>query len=133
MGIAAERYVVSTTFRQSGAEVPTPTWIIPLDGGRVGFWTSSRAGKYKRLCNDPRIHMQACNVRGQVRKKSPKVEGTAELVTSGPEFDAIQTKVREKYRFMLPLFRFLNTLRHLGKGPLPYGDVGVVVTLTGQP
>jgi len=25
-----------------------------------------------------------------------------------------------------------NTLGHLGKGPFPYGDVGVVVTLSDQ-
>jgi hypothetical protein len=25
--------------------VPTPTWIFALDGGRVGFWTSSASGK----------------------------------------------------------------------------------------
>ncbi len=117
MGIAGEKYVASTTFRRSGAGVPTPTWIVPLDGGRVGFWTSSRAGKYKRLCNDPRINMQPCNGCGRVRKKSRRVEGTAKLVTSGPEFDAIQAKVRDKYRFMVPLFRFVNALCHPGKGP----------------
>jgi PPOX class probable F420-dependent enzyme len=133
MGIAGERYVASTTFRRSGAKVPTPTWIVPLDGGRVGFWTSSRAGKYKRLCNDPQINMQPCNVRGRVRKESRKVEGTAEMVTSGPEFDAIQAKVRDKYGFMVPLFRFINTFCHLGKGPFPYGNVGVVVTFSDQP
>jgi len=27
---------------------------------------------------------------------------------------------------------FFNTLGHLGKGSFPYGDVGVVVTLTGR-
>jgi hypothetical protein len=49
MAISDEKYVATTTFRKSGTPVPTPTWIIALDGGRVGFWTSSRSGKYKRL------------------------------------------------------------------------------------
>jgi PPOX class probable F420-dependent enzyme len=131
MGIAGERYVASTTYRRSGAEVSTRTWIVPLDGGRVGFLTSSRAGKYKRLCNDSKINMQPCNFRGRIRKKSRKLEGTAKLVFSGPEFDAIQTEIRDKYKLMVPLFRFVNTFSHLGRGTFPY-DVGVVVSFTPQ-
>jgi hypothetical protein len=33
--ISDEKYVSSTTYRKSGAAVATPTWIVPLDGGRV--------------------------------------------------------------------------------------------------
>ena len=32
---------------------------------------------------------------------------------------------------MVSMSRFFNTLGHLGKGPFPYGDVGVVISLTG--
>jgi hypothetical protein len=55
--------------------------------------------------------------------------GHERLVTSGPDYDAIQSKVRAKYRAMVPISRLFNTLGHLGKGTFPYGDVGVVVTL----
>jgi hypothetical protein len=58
------------------------------------------------------------------------VPGTAELVTSGPDFDAIQRKVRAKYGVMVPVSRFFNTLGHLGRGKFPYGDVGVIITLS---
>lgn len=30
----------------------------------------------------------------------------------------------------LPVSRFFNTLGHLGRGKIPYGDVGVVITLS---
>ena len=130
MAIADEKYVASTTFRKSGAGVSTTTWIVPLDGGRVGFWTSSKSGKYKRLRNDPKITLQPADSRGRAKAGSLPVEGTAELATSGAEFDAIQAKVRAKYGFMVSMSRFFNTLGHLGKGPFPYGDVGVVVSLT---
>jgi len=40
--------------------------------------------------------------------------------------------VRAKYGFMVGMSRFFNTLGHIGKGPFPYGDVGVVVTPAGQ-
>jgi len=133
MAISDEKYVASTTFRKSGAGISTPTWIVPLDGGRVGFWTSSKSGKSKRLRNNPKITLQPSDSRGRVRDGTPPVEGTAELATSGADFDAIQAKVRAKYGFIVQMARFFNTLGHLGKGPFPYGDVGVVITLTTQP
>ncbi len=132
MSLSDAKYISSTTYRKSGAAVPTPTWIVPLDKGRVGFWTSSRSGKYKRLRNNPRITIQPSDSRGRIAAGTSATEGTAELVTSGADFDAIQSKVRAKYGFMVGMSRFFNTLGHLGKGPFPYGDVGVVVTLPGQ-
>jgi PPOX class probable F420-dependent enzyme len=132
MAISDEKYVASTTFRKSGAAVPTATWIVPLDGGRVGFWTSSASGKYKRLQADPRITLQPADSRGRVRDGAPPVSGTAALVTSGGDYDAIQVAVRAKYGLMVGMSRFFNILGHIGKGTHPYGDVGVVVTLTGQ-
>ncbi len=133
MSISDEKYVASTTFRKSGTGVPTATWIVPLDGDRVGFWTSSKSGKYKRLRDDPKITLQPSDSRGRVRAGSSPVEGTAELATSGTDFDAIQAKIRAKYGFMVTMSRFFSTLGHLGKGDFPYGDVGVVVTLADQP
>jgi len=132
MAVSDEKYIASTTFRKTGVPVATATWIVPLDPGRVGFWTSSKSGKYKRLRNNPKITIQAADSRGKVKAGTSAVEGTADLVTSGPEFDTIQRSVRAKYGFMVPMSKFFNTLGHLGKGPFPYGDVGVVVTLSGN-
>jgi uncharacterized protein len=129
MTISDEKYVASTTYRKSGAAVTTPTWIVALDGGQVGFWTSSASGKYKRLRNDHRITLQPSDARGRVKAGAP-VDGTADLVTSGAEFDAIQRKIRAKYGVMTQISRFFNTLGHIGKGKFPYGDVGVVITLS---
>jgi len=130
MPIGDEKYVATTTYRRSGAPVQTATWIVPLDGGRVGFWTSSRSGKYKRLRNDPRIALQPSDARGRVKAGSQAAAGTAELKTSGAEFDAIQRAVRAKYGVMVTISKFFNTLGHLGKGKFPYGDVGVVITIS---
>jgi PPOX class probable F420-dependent enzyme len=129
MTISDEKYVATTTFRRSGAAVPTPTWIVPLDDGRVGFWTSSASGKYQRLGRNPQITLQPADARGRVKAGSAPAPGTAELVTSGPDFDAIQARVRAKYGFMVAMSRFFNTVGHLGKGSFPYGDVGIVITL----
>jgi uncharacterized protein len=132
MGISDEKYISSTTYRKSGAPVATPTWIVPLDGDRVGFWTSSRSGKYKRLRNTPKITLQPSDGRGRVKGGTTAVDGTVQLVTSGPEFDAIQNKVRAKYGALVHMARLFNTVGHLGKGKFPYGDVGVVITPASQ-
>src|SRR5215469_12421036 len=130
MAIGDEKYVAATTYRKSGAAVSTPTWIVTLDGGRVGFWTSSASGKFKRLRNSPRITLQPSDARGRLKAGTTPVEGTAELVRSGADFDAVQSKVRAKYGFMVGMSKFFNTLGHIGKGSFPYGDVGVVITLS---
>lgn len=128
MPIGDEKYVASTTYRKSGTAVPTPTWIVGLDGDRLGFWTSSASGKYKRLRNDPRIALQPSDARGRAKAGSPVIAGTAQLVISGADFDAIQHGIRAKYGAMVHLTHLLNTLGHLGRGRFPYGDVGVIIT-----
>jgi PPOX class probable F420-dependent enzyme len=128
MTVSDEKYISTTTFRRSGAPVASPTWIVPLDEGKVGFWTSSRSGKYRRLRNNPQISLQPSDSRGRVKPGTSALGGTAELVTSGPDFDAIQGKIRAKYGAMVGISRFFNKVGHLGKGPFPYGDVGVVIT-----
>jgi uncharacterized protein len=128
MLISDEKYVASTTYRTSGAAVPTQTWICALDGSRVGFWTSSASGKCKRLRGNPRITLQPADARGRVKGGSRSVEGTAELVTSGADFDAIQSRIRAKYGVMVPITRVLNLLGNRGK--FPYGDVGVIITVS---
>ena len=65
MTISDEKYVASTTYRKSGAVVPTQTWICALDGSRVGFWTSSASGKCKRLRSNPRITLAPADARGR--------------------------------------------------------------------
>jgi uncharacterized protein len=128
MDIGDEKYVATTTFRKSGTAVPTPTWIVPLDADRVGILTSSASGKYKRLRNNPRVTLQPSDMRGKVKAGTAPVEGTVQLVTSGPDFDAVQSRVRGKYGVMVSISKFFDTVRHLGKGPFPYADVGVIVT-----
>jgi hypothetical protein len=128
MSLTDEKYIAASTYRKSGEAVTTATWIVPLDEGRFGFWTSSATGKAKRLRTTPRITVAPSDARGRVKAGADAVEGTAILVTSGPDFDAVQMKVRAKYGFGVPMSRFFNVLGHIGKGKFPYGDVVVVVS-----
>jgi PPOX class probable F420-dependent enzyme len=129
MTLGDEKYVSVATFRRSGVAVSTTTWIVPLSDGRVGFWTSTTAGKPKRLRNNPRVTVAPSDARGRRKTSSDPVGGAAVLVTSGPDFDDIQSKVKAKYGLMVSISRFFNVLGHIGKGNQPYGDLGVVITL----
>jgi uncharacterized protein len=129
--ISQEKYVSVATFRKTGAAIATPTWIVPVDGGRVGVLTSSASGKIKRLRNNPSVTLQPSDVRGRVKAGTMPVPGTVDLVTSGPDFEAITARVRAKYGLMVPIMRLVDSMRHRGKGPFPYADTGVVITLKG--
>ncbi|MGC1568069.1 MAG: hypothetical protein WA794_18835, partial [Trebonia sp.] len=87
--------------------------------------------KAKRLRNNPSMTLQPSDVRGRVKAGTTPVTGTVELVTSGPDFKAITSRVKAKYGLMVPISRLMDRLRHLGKGPFPYAETGVVITLQG--
>jgi uncharacterized protein len=127
--ISQEKYVSAGTFRKTGVPVATATWIVPLDGGRAALLTSSASGKVKRLRNNPSVTLQPSDVRGRVKAGATTVTGTVELVTCGPDFEAITSTLKAKYGLMVPIMRLVDSVRHLGKGPYPYADTGVVITL----
>jgi uncharacterized protein len=129
MALDDEKYILPTTFKRDGTAVPTPVWVVPLERGKVGIWTSSGSGKVKRLAHTARVTVQPCDVRGRIKEGAAPVDATAEVV-SGPEFAVIQTKVKAKYGIMTSISKFLGKVGGLFKGhQIPYGDRGVVITL----
>lgn len=133
MGIAEQKYVSFTTYRMSGETVSTPTWVVGLADGRVGFWTSMGTGKTKRLRSDPRVILQGSDGRGRVKAGSSPAEGTAEMVQSGAAFDEVRAKIRDKYGFMTKVTKVLGKLGPQGRKGLTYGDTVVLIRLTDEP
>jgi PPOX class probable F420-dependent enzyme len=130
VALGDEKYVLLTTYRRDGTPVGTPVWSVPLDEGKFGFWTSSGSGKAKRLAHTARVTVQPSDARGRVKKGTEPVEATAQVVT-GPEYEAIRTKVVAKYGFMTKITKVLGTIFTTLKGNrIPYGDRGVIVTPT---
>jgi len=128
MTLGDEKYLLLTTFKRDGTAVGTPVWAVPLDGGDIGFWTSSGSGKAKRLAHTDRVTMQPCDARGRATEGSAQTDATARLVT-GAELEEIGRKLRAKYGFMTGLSRVLNTIGGAVKrNRIPYGDRGVVIT-----
>jgi len=130
MALSDEKYIRVTTFKKDGTEVSTPTWVVALDGGKLGFYTSSTSGKVKRLKNNPQVRVQPSDARGRVKAGTSPLEGTAVVVT-GPERDAIYAKVVAKYGFMTKVTRFLAKVGgFIKRKDQPYADRGVVITLS---
>lgn len=128
MALADEKYILLTTFRRNGTPVATPVWAVPLDDGKIGFWTSSESGKAKRLAHTDRVTVQPCDMKGRAKDGTQPMEATARLVT-GAEFDDIHARVIAKYGFMTKFTKTLGTIGGIVKGNrIPYGDRGVVIT-----
>lgn len=129
MGLGDEKYLSLTTFRRTGTPVAAPVWAANLDGGDIGFYTSSGSGKAKRLGHTSRVTVQPCDARGKVKPGTQPVEATARLVT-GAELETITAKIVAKYGFMTKVTKFLGLVGGIVKRKrLPYADQGVVITI----
>jgi len=129
MGLADAKYIACTTYKRDGSAVTTPVWVVDLDDGKVGFYTSSGSGKAKRLKNNPKVVVQPSDARGKVKDGTSPLTGTA-IVVDGAERDAVYAKVVAKYGFMTKLTRLLAKVGGFVKRKqIPYADRGVIVTL----
>ena len=129
MGLEDEKYIRFTTYKRDGTAVSSPTWVVPLDGGRVGFYTSSTSGKIKRLAHTSTIEVQPSDGRGRPKAGSEPISGTAEVLTEGDDFDAVKRRIVAKYGAMTKLTKFLARVGAVVKRrPFAYADRVVVVT-----
>ena len=129
MTLGDEKYLRLTTFRRNGDPIATAVWAVGLDGGEIGFWTSSGSGKAKRLAHTSKVLVQPSDGRGKPRAGTSEVQATARLVT-GPELEEIRRRVVAKYGFMTKVTKLLAKIGGVVKRKqIPYGDRGVVITL----
>lgn len=70
-------YLLVTTFRRDGTPVPTPVWV-GRDGDELIVWTQTKAGKVKRVRNNPTVELAECDLRGRPRGQT--VKGTARIL-----------------------------------------------------
>jgi len=128
MSLADEKYLALTTYKRDGTPITTPVWAAAIDGGKIGFWTSSGSGKAKRLAHTSKVVVQPCNSRGNLKEGTTPTDATAELVT-GPQLEAIRKEIKAKYGFMCHITKFLAKVGGvLKRKQIPYGDRGVVIT-----
>lgn len=106
--IAAEKYVVLTTFRKSGAPVPTPVWAAG-EGGELVLWSERKAGKVKRIRNSGRVEIQACDFRGN-NTHGDVVAGEARLLDL-EETERVRKAIARKYGITGRVTMFFSKLR----------------------
>ncbi|SCL23678.1 hypothetical protein GA0070616_2771 [Micromonospora nigra] len=118
--LAAEKYVLLTTFRKDGRAVPTPVWAV-RDGDALAVWTVADSGKVKRIRRSGEVTVAPCDVRG--RPHGPAVPGHASLCDPA-HTRRIRDLLKQKYRLIGRLSLLASRLRR-GEG----GTVGIRVTV----
>ncbi|SDS34647.1 PPOX class F420-dependent oxidoreductase [Microterricola viridarii] len=106
--LAAESYVLLTTFRQSGEAVSTPVWIAESPDGQVLVTTGTSSGKVKRIRNNPRIELVACDARGGIRGDSAPVQARAEIVSDADTRVVTDAALKAKYGIQFTAIRLAN-------------------------
>lgn len=114
------KYVNLTTYRKDGTPVTSPLWAA-LDGDRLVMWTVADSWKVKRLRRDPRVVVQACDVRGNKTFGAP-VSGTAEVLDEAGS-DRVKQAIARKYGLLGKISIFGSKIRRGN-----HGSVGIVIT-----
>jgi PPOX class probable F420-dependent enzyme len=118
--LAAEKYVLLTTFRKDGRAVPTPVWAV-RDGDALAVWTVSDAGKVKRIRRDGRVTVAPCDVRGNPRGEAVPAHAT---ICDAAGTRRVRDLLKQKYRLIGRLSLLGSRLRR-GES----GTVGLRITL----
>ena len=124
--LAAERYLSLTTFTRNGTPKSTPVWPVDAGNGRIGFVTSSRTWKVKRITTGSRVAVQPSDAKGRVHEGTHPVPGAAEVKVD-ETFDAINRRVKAKYGYQLWLINLLHALP--GRKTGFRNDCAVIVSL----
>lgn len=121
--LAAEKYVLLTTYRRDGRAVATPVWVV-RDGDALAVWTARDSGKVKRVRRDGAVTVAPCDVRGRLRGEP--VPGRASLIGSEADLARVRALIRRKYPVLGPLTLLASRIRRGREG-----TVGIRIRLTG--
>lgn len=102
-----ERYLSLATFKRNGDAVETPVWFAE-GNGRLWVFTEAGSWKVKRLRNDDRIRVAACNARGRVHGEW--ADGTGRRVDDEAIVDAAYGFLLAKYGWQMQLTNFFSRL-----------------------
>lgn len=112
---ANAKYLNLETFRKTGVGVRTPVWFAqdpasPSPAGVVTFYvyTLPDSGKVKRIRNNPKVRINPCNMRGDLR--GGWVDARARVCTAD-EVAKGQSLLIQKYGLMKRIGDFFSRLR----------------------
>ena len=111
--LAAEKYVLLTTFRRTGEAVATPVWAAG-DGAGLLVTTLADSGKVKRLRHTPSATVQACDMRGRVRPGAPVVAASVTMQDDAGTAARTAVAIAAKYGLPARLVHLSDRLRRSG-------------------
>jgi len=95
------------TLRKSGAAVVTPVWFAQ-EGETLYVYTSAKAGKLKRIRNNPLVRVAPCTASGNLL--GDYAEGRARELPENEHAHANGT-LNRKYGLQKRLISFINRIR----------------------
>ena len=107
LALGASDFIQLTTFRRTGAGVPTPVWVVP-DGERLAVFTPAGTGKLKRVRATPRVTVAECSRRGKVADGVVPVEAHATATADPAEVERVTAMLAEKYGFQFKVFMLVE-------------------------
>lgn len=110
LALGAEKYVLLTTTRRSGVDVPTAVWV-GRDGDELVVTTAATAGKTKRIRHTPRVTLQACDRAGNPDDGAPIIEGRAIVDDSDAARERLDTLLSGKYGAAYAAIRAMGRMR----------------------
>jgi PPOX class probable F420-dependent enzyme len=113
--LGAGKYVLLTTFRTSGKGVGTPVWVGAA-GDALLVTTGRDLGKVKRIRNDPRVQLVACDARGNVKDGAPVLDARAEVLDDDASRAVLAAIFEKKYGLQFRAMRVAAKLRGHSNG-----------------
>ncbi|MBF6327666.1 hypothetical protein [Nocardia transvalensis] len=116
--------VLVTRVAEPGKLVTAPRLVVPIGERQLAFRVSSQSPEAGQLARDGRVLVQPGDWHGSPAVGSRQRPGFAQLVFEGSLLVHVETMVRTKYRWRVPLARFAH---RVARGAAPYGDIVVLV------
>ena len=110
LGLGDEPYVLLTTTRRSGVDVPTPVWVA-RDGEALVVTTGGDSGKVKRLRHTPRVTLQACDRAGRPDDGAPVLTAPASVHDDDDARARLDELFHDKYGAQYRAIRALGRVR----------------------
>jgi PPOX class probable F420-dependent enzyme len=101
------QYINLTTFRKSGAPVPTPVWFAAHEN-TLYIETGAESGKVKRIRRNPRVMLAPCTASGKITGAT--VEGRARVISDVGETYIARGALHRKYGLQRQLFYTVSTI-----------------------
>lgn len=124
LDLAGEEFLLLTTTRRSGVDVPTAVWV-GRDGDSLIVTTGADSGKVKRIRHTPRVTLQACDRAGRPAEGAPRVVAHAVIDDSPEARRRLDGIFRDKYGMPYTLIAGASRLRR--------GAASTIVRITDAP